>query len=1166
MKIIEGRVRLAASDVANFLACRRLTQLDLLMTRGELRPPQEFDIGFQELVRRGEVHERGVLERFRADGHDVVEISAAEDGAPATAEAIRGRAGVIYQGTLRRGGPGAALFGRPDFLVRADLLPAPDGETRPGGIHYEVVDAKLARSAKARAVLQTSFYSHLLAGLQGVEPRWMHLALGNGEFASFKVDDFAAYERQTRRLLEAAIGGDPAGEVYPEPVEHCAICRWRDTCADRRRSDDDLSLVAGMTTGQRRALKGDGTSTRRGFAGLAKLPRLDRVSRDSLERSQLQARLQVASEDDGVIRYEILEPERDGDGALVANRGLLALPEPADGDLFFDIEGARYYCEDGREFGLQYLFGIVDTAEADEAGLPRYTQIWAYDRQGEKRAFEELIDFITERRERHPGLHVYHYNHYEPTSVDHLTELHGTRQEAVGALMGRFATREDEVDDLFRLGVFTDLYRVVRQGVRAGVESYSIKRLEPLCGYVRQVDLQEATVSLIALEAALEDGTAAGDGERQRVVAGYNEDDCRATLALRDWLEGRRAELAERLGQELPRPAVPDKPGVAEDPETVRIRSALLAGVSAKTPGAIAGGVSAETPEGQARVLLADLLDWHRREDKPAWWRYFYVRTLSPAELTGEPDALGGLTGGEVVGQVKRSVVRRFWFPPQEHKFSKDGTGCDPATDKQWSICDVDDSRGTIDLKVGATYPGPWPVALVEVGPPGSKEQRERLRDLGDRVVRDGVGGGDAATALLLRRPPDDGGGTTGSLRAEGETARAAAIRLAVALRSSYLPMQGPPGTGKTYTAAEQILELIAHGRTVGITGPSHAVIHHLIDTVYEHARWRGGGVPRIGQRADRENPHLHRDATMMSNEKLEQALRDGELDVGAGTAWLWARAGMAGSVDTLFVDEAGQLSLANVLAVAGAARNLVLLGDPQQLAQPSHATHPPGAGASALEHILGDRATMPAAAGLLLDQTWRMHPDLCRYTSAACYDGKLAGVDGLGRQEILGWASGLRLVEVPHQGNTNFSPEEAREVARLTEQLTGRTWRDKDRAERSVKPTDILIVTPYNAQIRAIQTALTGSGQTGFLVGTVDKFQGQEAPVVIYSMATSSADEAPRGLDFLYDPHRLNVATSRARALAIIVASPDLIRVSCRTPHQMILANGLCRAWETGS
>ena len=157
-------------------------------------------------------------------------------------------------------------------------------------------------------------------------------------------------------------------------------------------------------------------------------------------------------------------------------------------------------------------------------------------------------------------------------------------------------------------------------------------------------------------------------------------------------------------------------------------------------------------------MLLADLLDWHPRDDKPAWWRHFYLRTLSPAELIGEPDALGGLTGGELVGQVRKSVLRRFFFPPQEYKFSTGDTACDPATDKQWTVCDVDDARR--------------------------------------------VSGGDAATALLLRRPPDDGGGAAGSLRAEGETASAAAVRLAVSLRDSYLPMQGPPGTGKTYTAA----------------------------------------------------------------------------------------------------------------------------------------------------------------------------------------------------------------------------------------------------------------------------------------------------------------------------------------------------------------------------
>jgi AAA domain len=697
--------------------------------------------------------------------------------------------------------------------------------------------------------------------------------------------------------------------------------------------------------------------------------------------------------------------------------------------------------------------------------------------------------------------------------------------------------------------------------VQAGVESYSIKRLEPLCGYERQVDLRAATASLIAFEAALEDGTAAADAGLL-TVAGYNEDDCRATLALRDWLEDRRLDLAERTGVQLPRPVVVEPVRAPEDPEVTRIRSALLAGVSA----AAAASPSAGTDQERARVLLADLLDWHRREDKPAWWRYFRVRELSPAELIGEPDALGGLTGGEVVSQVNRSVVRRFWFPPQEYRFSRGQAAYDVETGRGWSVWAVDDANGTIELKIGNGYDGPLPAGLVEAGPIGTRELRERLRDLGDRVVRSGVGGADAATALLLRRPPS----VAGPLLADGETVAEAAIRLALSLRRSYLPLQGPPGTGKTYSAAEQILALVGQGRTVGITGPSHAVIHQLIGTLGRRASARGAAL-RIGQRADQDNPFLHGSATLMTNEQLERALRDGELNVAAGTVWLWARPGMAESVDTLFVDEAGQLSLANVLAVAGAARNLVLLGDPQQLAQPSQGTHPPGAGASALGHILGERATMPEGAGLLLDRTYRMHPSLCRYTSEVFYDGKLHGADGLGRQEILGpfpgsglfCGSGLRVVQVAHEGNTNASPEEAGEVAWLAEMLAGCSWRDRCGAVGPVGGDGILIVTPYNAQIRAIQDALAARGLTGFRVGTVDKFQGREAPVVIYSMATSSADDAPRGLDFLYDRHRLNVATSRARAMAIIVASPDLIRVSCRTPHQMTLVNALCRAWE---
>ncbi len=363
------------------------------------------------------------------------------------------------------------------------------------------------------------------------------------------------------------------------------ICRWDDLCSARRRRDDDLSLVAGITRDQRRALKSAGVTTRRGLAGLAELPTGTRASEESLAGARQQARLQVTSEDDGHIVYELLEPDRDPYGAIVPNRGLLALPEPSAGDLYFDIEGARYYSEDNQEFGLQYLFGIVDTADPDAGPPPVHTDLGVRP-EGEKRAFEELIDFITERRRRHPGLHVYHYNHYEPTSVDHLTELHGTRQEAVGWLMGRFATREDEVDHLFRLGVFVDLYRVARQGMRAGVESYSIKRLEPLCGYTRQLPLRDATENLIAFEAALEDGRAAM--RRALSHAGGGRGLQRGRLPGHAGPAGLAGRPAGRPGPGTGHRAAPPRGGgrgrAAEDPEVARIRAALLDGLPPTGP------------------------------------------------------------------------------------------------------------------------------------------------------------------------------------------------------------------------------------------------------------------------------------------------------------------------------------------------------------------------------------------------------------------------------------------------------------------------------------------------------------------------------------------------------------------------------------------------------
>ena len=290
----------------------------------------------------------------------------------------------------------------------------------------------------------------------------------------------------------------------------------------------------------------------------------------------------------------------------------------------------------------------------------------------------------------------------------------------------------------------------------------------------------------------------------------------------------------------------------------------------------------------------------------------------------------------------------------QEYKLKRGDTAVDPASNRGWTVWAVDDEHGTIDLKVTQAYAGPWPAALVEDSPVNTKVLAERLCDLGDRVVREDVTGRDAGTALLPRLRPDDGDGRSGPLRGDDEAVTDAAVRLVLSLRGSCLPIQGPPGTGKTFTAAGQILELIKAGRTAGIIGPSHAVIHNLLGQVVSRADELGVACPRIGQRADQDTSYLHPGAAGLGHGALETGLRDGDLDIAAGTAWVWACEQFQGSVDTLFVDEAGQMSLANILAVAGAARNLVLIGDPQQLAQPSQAAHPPGAGVSALEHILG--------------------------------------------------------------------------------------------------------------------------------------------------------------------------------------------------------------------
>jgi uncharacterized protein len=421
---------------------------------------------------------------------------------------------------------------------------------------------------------------------------------------------------------------------------------------------------------------------------------------------------------------------------------------------------------------------------------------------------------------------------------------------------------------------------------------------------------------------------------------------------------------------------------------------------------------------------------------------------------------------------------------------------------------------------------------------------------------------------LLLRRPPP-GGAAGAALQRRGETTVEAACRIALGLDGNVLAIQGPPGTGKTYTGAHVVCALVRAGLKVGVTAVSHKVIVNLLEGAARCARQQG-----VRMRV------VHKDEGVYSGPwgiernddyaEIRCGLIDGSIHVLGATAWCWARPDFEQSVDVLIVDEAGQMSLANVLATAPAARSLVLLGDPQQLEQPLQSSHPEGSEVSALYHVLDGHDTMPADKGLFLAETYRLHPDIARFTSEVYYEGKVEARPGLERQAIVllddegkpGLAgAGLVHVPVPHTGNRARSVEEVAVIRELVAQLTGRCgWRNKDDVVRPLRAEDILAVAPYNAQVAALVEALPALGER---IGTVDRFQGQEAPVVIYSMTSSSPEDAPRGMEFLYNRFRFNVATSRAKALCILVGNPALFRPECRTPRHMKMANGFCRYLE---
>jgi uncharacterized protein len=1101
----------SASDLNVYLGCPHAVSLSLRkLLDPECLPTQAPDDDEALLVAEaGNKHEQNYLRQLKSQT-TVIEIPSdgpVDERVRATAEAMVGGAPIIYQAAFLHG----PWHGFADFLRRVDEPSALNGWS------YEPIDTKLAREPRAKHLVQLGLYGDLIQTMQGRQPEKLHVVLGNGEEHSFAAKDFHYTIAASKDRYLGFIDGGAQG-TSPEPCDACKLCGWRGVCADEWERTDHLSRVAGLSRPQAKKLRAAGIAT---LTALAQTPRrtlVPQLAADTFEKLRAQANLQLR----GVINGPLVELL-----TFDTARGFLRLPKPDPADLFFDLEGDPLH-----EDGLEYLWGVHFR---NSAGEKEFVHHWAHDRNAERAAFEALVDWFTAHVAEHPNAHIYHYASYE---------VHVLRR-----LSTAFASREDEVDALLRAEKFVDLYSVSRAAIRTSERDMSLKTLEHFFAPKREQDVKAAGESIVQYHRWLESGEQSLlDG-----ILAYNRVDCENTEGLRDWLLSLRPNHLPWWVKEPEQPLSEKK--AAERDEREALREAVRQAVEASP-----------YLTDDVRNLLVQLVDFHKRAKKPAQWAVFDRCDSEPHELLDDLECIGcvGPSGVTWLRPEKRSTVARYSYPPQETKLK---VGSDvihaPTGMKLGSVIDLDTTACWVEVKRQLKGEEQFPEngSIILGWPLDDKVLETGLRRT---IAALAAGQGNKAVLHLLeRRSPRLLGWEGGSLVQTGESLVDACTLRCLALDESLLFIQGPPGSGKTHTSAHVILALIAAGKRVGVSSNSHKAINNLLLKIEEIAQEQGINFSGV-KKASENDPESFLKGKLIGDTTDNEAVEMGGWDLVGGTAYLFARPEMAGAVDYLFVDEAGQVSLGNMLAMAGATKNVVLVGDQMQLAQPIQGAHPGASGLSALDYFLQGEATIATDRGILLDTSWRMHPSICSFISEAVYDGRLKAHEDCARQQLLLNGAthpalkphGISIFEMKHTGCSQSSEEEALAARDLIDALIGTQFVDREGVTGTIGLQNILIVAPYNAQVNQLRTRLPDGAQ----VGTVDKFQGQEAEVVIVSLATSTPDDLPRHVDFFYSKNRLNVAISRARTLALVLMNPRLLELDATSVEHLRMVNTL--AW----
>jgi len=1140
MRKTDSGLLYSPTDLIRFMESPFVSWMDRLrLEEPDKYKPDEESEEKKLIARTGDLHEARFLEHLKKDGADVCEIEKGEteESVNETVLAVKKGRDVIYQAYLYL----KPFRGFADFLVRDKTIKGQPSQ-------YEIWDAKLARKTKPYYLVQLCCYAEMMKALTGTMPQKLRVVLGSHEIVGFRTADFFHYYLNLKNAFLSMMESFDPSVSPPEPdprADHGVWQSYADAFLDEK---DHLVRVAGISMGQIKKLHKAGVSTMSGLASLEKkvVPKLNQEILDRLiEQAALQIetkKLHLSAKGGEVIvpRFRILPP--DGNPRF----GLGALPPASAGDVYFDMEG--FPLVDG---GLEYLFGATYLSPEGELSFQDW---WAHNSQQEKKAFEDFVDWAIARWKADPKMHIYHYAPYEVS--------------AMRRLMGRYGTREDQVDDLLRNEVFVDLYKIVHQGLRVGVPSYSIKHIEHLYRQKRSGDVKAAGESIVYYANWMESGQPQDwtGSKILRQIRDYNKDDCDSLYLLAGWLREKQKESGISFGKIVP--AEKEADGKDEQAQQkLKQRNELAAKLAQSGDGKSS---EADWEHLKIQEVLGHLLDFHRRENKPVWWRMFDRRKMTVEELKNDISCLGGCVATkDAPVAIKRSLLFSFTFDPNQDCKLRNGDKIRPSRNLDISLeIEHFDPNGRVTVKVsktmlerlGGTFPETVSFIPDEFVNPDPMPQS--LMAIASRWADSGKVN-ECLRRLLLRFPPSiEGQKADEPLLKPGEDLTTAAIRIVTSMKESLLCIQGPPGSGKTTTASGMIASLLKDRRNVGITSNSHKAISNLIKACNRQLDGKLRGI-KVDKNSEDDVFTICPGLVRFDSSGDGAGAYSGGLI--AGTAWLFARDDMEGKLDFLFVDEAGQVSLANLVAMSRATKNIIMMGDQMQLEQPVQGSHPGESGVSALNYYLKGYATIPSSLGLFLSTSYRMHPNLCEFVSEMVYEGRLQPAPENGKislrfgkkeQRKLTKEAGIHFWAVEHDGNTQASDEEVSAIVEITKELLNCQFQGKDGKERELKLSDILYVAPYNMQVRQLQAALP----TGAKVGSVDKFQGQEAAVVIVSMCTSVGEESPRGMEFLLDKNRINVAVSRAQALAIVVGDPRMAASPCSNVANMERLNLFCR------